>query len=172
MLFFIPDNSLTSVIQSTNVWKIDKMTKINRNVIKNISFDKKVILVIFTLFFISIYLTWITFIPEELSQNFFHIRDQHGQFSINPVMPKGEGIARKPPPEILEELIPPPPWTEAKKFFLEEKFHFLRIEGDEYIISLDPRPPHPQPETIVEILKFEIFKPWDHCCSLKEHCCN
>ena len=40
--------------------------------------------------------------------------------------------------------------------------YFLRIEGDEYIISLDPPPPptpHPQPRTIVVILKFEIFKP-------------
>ena len=44
--------------------------------------------------------------------------------------------------------------------FYEALFlHFLRIEGDEYIISLTPPPPTPSPRTIVVILKFEIFKP-------------
>ena len=42
-------------------------------------------------------------------------------------MPKGEGIAQKTPPEILEELIPPSPWTETKKFFFEEIFHFFYL---------------------------------------------
>ena len=32
------------------------------------------------------------------------------------VMPKGDGIAQKPPPENLEELITPP-WIEAEKKF-------------------------------------------------------
>ena len=38
-------------------------------------------------------------------------------------MPKVEGIARKPPPEILEELIPP--WTEAKRNFFGGKISFF-----------------------------------------------
>ena len=50
------------------------------------------------------------------------------KFPQKPVMPKGEGIAQKLPPEILDELIPPPPWTEAKKFYLEEKFHFFLLK--------------------------------------------
>ena len=45
-------------------------------------------------------------------------------FGSTSVMPKGEGIAQKPPPEILDELIPPPPRTEAEKIYLEEKFDF------------------------------------------------